>query len=233
MTQGINEANKLYNEKLVFFNKELEIKNNKLLEYKNKILVLKRKINEMYEEMNLIRGNSSINNTSFFSTSFINNSIINTNNQNQNQKMYDKTLDNINAKENAINKYNNNTFQMRKKLSSELIGYNPQTIDRNNIKNNLKMNKTRKKINSNNAIISPHIKKEILFPQTPQIQKNILYNRINKINSNIELSKNKMKEFVDKNKDEENKNLNFIKEYKEILEKLTKTINSNIYINKK
>jgi hypothetical protein len=42
-----------------------------------------------------------------------------------------------------------------------------------------------------------------------------------------------MKEFVDKNKDEENKNLNFIKEYKEILEKLTKTINSNIYINKK
>ena len=90
----------------------------------------------MYEEMNLIRGNNSINNTSFFSTSFINNSIINTNNQNQNQKMCDKTLDNINAKENAINKYNNNTFQMRKKLSSELIGYNPQTIDRNNIKNN-------------------------------------------------------------------------------------------------
>ena len=111
---------------------------------------------------------------------------------------------------------------------SELIQYNSQTLDRKNINKDFKINK--RKIYSNNNIISPHIKKEMLFPQTPQIQKNILYNRINKSN-NSELIKNKAKQFIDKSKEDENKNLNFIKEYKEILEKLTKTINSNININ--
>ena len=189
----------------------------------------------MYEEINIIRGNNSINNTSFFSTSFINNSIINAN---QNQKLNEKILNNtmtlnrnINLKE---NKNNTSAFNPRKKLS-ELIQYNSQTLDRNSIKkNDFKINQiqkiTRKKIYSNNNIISPHIKKEILFTQTPKIKKNILYNRINKGNS--ELNQNKAKEFIDKSKDEENKNLNFIKEYKEILEKLTNTINSNININK-
>ena len=135
---------------------------------------------------------------------------------------------NINLKEN-----NNKAFKRRKKLSG-LIEYNSQTLDRNNIKNNFIMNKiqnlTKKRLNSNNELISPHINKEILFPQTPQIKKNILYNKINIGNS--ELIKNKTKEFVNKSKDEENNNLNFIKEYKEILEKLKNTINSNIYYNK-
>ena len=90
MTQGINEANKLYNENMVEFDNEINLKNNKLFEHKNKILVLK-KINEMYEELNALRGNSSVNNTSFFSTSFINNSIINTI---QSQTPYDKIMNN-------------------------------------------------------------------------------------------------------------------------------------------
>ena len=111
-------------------------------------------------------------------------------------------------------------------MNNNNYNYNSQTLDRNNIKKN----KTKKKIYSNNNIISPHIKKEILFPQTPQIKKNILLNKINKIN-NSELIANKTKQFIDKSKEEENKNLNFIKEYKEILERLTNTINSNININ--
>jgi hypothetical protein len=66
MTQGINEANELYNEKLIAFNKQILYKNNKLLEYKNKISVLKVKINELYEELNALKGNSNVNNNSFF-----------------------------------------------------------------------------------------------------------------------------------------------------------------------
>ena len=38
---------------------------------------------------------------------------------------------------------------------------------------------------------------------------------------------------MDKNKEEENKNINFLKEYKEILEKFTNNINSNLVNNKK
>ena len=66
MTQGINKANELYNEKLIAFNKQILYKNNKLLEYKNKISVLKVKINELYEELNTLKGNSNANNNSFF-----------------------------------------------------------------------------------------------------------------------------------------------------------------------
>ena len=217
MTEGINEANKLYNEKLLIFNKEINQKNNKLIEYKNKILVLKRKINEMYEEMNIIKGNSSVNNTSFFSTSFINNSIINTN-QTQAQKSLNNTM--------TLNRDINLKQKSKKKLTG-LIPYNSQTINRNDIlknNNNFKtLNPIKKKI-INTEIISPQIKKVILFPQTPII--NNKTNRFNKINT--ELKKIKMKEFVDKNKEEENKNINFLKEYKEILEKLTNNINTNL-----
>ena len=224
MTQGINEANKLYNEKMDEFNKEIYLKNNKVLEYKNKILVLKRKINEMYEEINTLRGNSSVNNTSFFSTSFINNSIINTN---PNQKPYDKIINNMMALSR-----DSNTHSITKKLSG-LSGHDSKTIDRNNLNDNFnKATKNiisnKKKIYFNQEIKSPHIKKEILFPQTPQIKKEILINSIknNKVNSDIK--KTKTIEYINKNKEQEKKNIDFLKEYKEILEKLTKTINNNL-----
>ena len=45
MTQGINEANKLYSEKMMDFNNQMISKNKKLNEYKNKISVLKININ--------------------------------------------------------------------------------------------------------------------------------------------------------------------------------------------
>ena len=227
MTQGINEANKLYNEKMVEFNNQLNIKNNKLIEYKNKILVLKRKINEMYEELNIIRGNSSINNTSFFSTSFINNSIINTN---PNQKPYEKQLNNTMT----LNR-ENMTKKINKKLSG-LIGYNSKTLDRSDLEDKFNStakisNKNKKKIFVNREIISPHIKKEILFPQTPQIQKDDFINN-KKLLGNTEYKKIKTLEYINKNKEQEKNNVNFLKEYKEILEKFTNNINANLVLNK-
>ena len=226
MTQGINEANKLYNEKMIEFNNQINIKNNKLFEYKNKILVLKRKINEMYEELNIIKGNSSVNNTSFFSTSFINNSIINTN---PNQKPYEKLLNNTMT----LKRDNKNMEQITKKLSG-LIGYNSKTIDRSNLED--KFNKTvkisnKKKIFVNREIISPQIKKEMLIPQTPQIKKDIFINNKNN-KGNSEFKKTRTIEYINKNKEQDNNSINFLKEYKEILEKVTNSINANIVMNK-
>ena len=236
MTQGINEANQLYNEKLKDFNIEINLKNIKLQEYKNKIIVLKRKINEMYEEINYFRGSSSVNNTSFFSASFINNSIINTNTS---KKPYEKFMNNtmigLNNDINLNESNNTSSIKMRKKLSG-LIECNSKTLDRSDMSNNFdkinKMTNTNRKISVNKLIISPHIKKELLFPQTPQVKKDILYN--NKIyKGNTEFKKDRTKEFVNKSKEEENNSLNFLKEYKDILEKLTNNINTNLGVNNK
>ena len=213
---------------MVEFNNEINLKNNKLFEYKNKILVLKRKINEMYEELNALRGNSSVNNTSFFSTSFINNSIINTN---QNQKPYDKLMNNT-----MTLKRENETKKITKRLSG-LIGYNSQTFNRINLKENLnkvskiKNNPNNKKIYVNREIVSPHINKEILFPQTPQIRKELFLNSNKNNRLNSDFKTNRTIEYIDKSEEQQKNDVNFLKEYKEILEKFTKTINDNIGLN--
>lgn len=178
----------------------------------------------MYEEINILRGNSNINNTSFFSTSFINNSIINTN---QSQKPYEKLVNNTLT----LNR-DSNINSITKKLSG-LSGHDSKTIDRNKLNDSFNKttkltNSNKKKIYFNKEIKSPHIKKEILFPQTPQIRKEILINsnKNNKVNSDFK--KTKTLEYIDKNKEQEKRNIDFLKEYKEILEKLTKTMNNNL-----
>ena len=188
MTQGINEANELYNEKLINFNKQILSKNSKLLEYKNKISVLKIKINELHEELNKLRGSttaaSNINNNSFFNTSFINNSIINTN---PNQKINDKIPNNNNVLNKNYSTISNRiTTQNRQKKLLGLNPYNSKTVDRREIKEyntfskknsstNINYSKDEENLNIekklNNEINN---KNEILIPQTPQIKKEII-----------------------------------------------------------
>ena len=197
MTQGINEANALYNEKLVNFNKQILLKNNKLLEYKNKISVLKVKINELHEELNLMRGSTTnttnnVNNNSFFNTSFINNSIINTNTSQKNTDklssnsvLLNKNYSTIN---NRLNIQTNNNNNDRQKKAIGVCAYNSKTVDRRDIKENgsltkmnsmTNINKSKDDINSvnqekktfNNENYMAQIKKEILIPQTPQLNK--------------------------------------------------------------
>ena len=273
MTQGINEANVLYNEKLVNFNKQILLKNNKLLEYKNKISVLKVKINELHEELSLMRGSTTnttnnVNNNSFYNTSFINNSIINTNTSQKNtDKLFsnsvllNKNYSTINNRLNAQTKNNNNDRQ--KKLIG-VSAYNSKKVDRRDIKENgsftkmnsmININKSKDDINSvnkekkpfNNENFMAQIKKEILIPQTPQINKQnkeyINKNEIKEvkisqtpiinkelfipqIKNDISLTQtppiNKnsdIQEFINKNKEEDKNRINFLKEYKEILDK--------------
>ena len=230
MTQGINEANALYNEKLTSFNKQILLKNNKLLEYKNKISVLKVKINELYDELNTLKGTNSVNNNSFFNTSFINNSIINTNNNINKTKI----ITNLNA-----------------------YTYSSKTVDRKDIKDNMSFNKMTSMINLNNSkddiinkdkniikndIIVPQIKKEILIPQTPQITKEAFIPKLseeeitenkaqNKIQNKPEIKNNKqsdIQEFINKNKEEDKNRINFLKEYKEILDKYDLNQNQSV-----
>lgn len=201
MTQGINEANKLYSEKMMDFNNQMISKNKKLNEYKNKISVLKIKINEMHEELNNLRGSNSVNNNSFYSTSFINNSIINANN-NQNQPQNLKSFE----------KFMNNTFQLNHDLN--INKYNSKTIDRNDImKRSFDINKTvnniGRKIYFNNEIKSPNLNKDNIFPQTPQIKKYLF------VNKNDNINKNKVNE-------KERKDL--LKEYNDILTKFTNSL---------
>ena len=239
---------KLYNEKLIAFNKQILYKNTKILEYKNKISILKAKINELHEELNLLKGNSSVNNTSFFNASFINNSIINTNtSQKPNDKLsnnsvilnknYSSTNNRIDMKSNIINPTKKNSA-----LNPYTI-YNSKTVDRKDIKenNNNKLNNligvNNSKDDSNimkdsinhvkNEINITQIKKEILMPQTPQISKDDFVPIVN--TEKIEVNKNlNLQEFINKNKEEDKNRINFVKEYKEILDKFGSNLNQNI-----
>ena len=85
-----------------------------------------------------------------------------------------------------------------------MIRYNSQTFNRINLKENLnkvskiKNNPNNKKINLNREIVSPHINKEILFLQTPQIRKELFLNsyKNNRLNSDYKIIRTI--EYIDK-----------------------------------
>jgi hypothetical protein len=190
LTEGINVANKLYNQKLNFFEKEVIIKNGKLNEYKNKISILKKKINELYNELILIKG-KGINNNRYYNANFFNNSIIiNSNSASKNREkpinenlMINKIYSNSNTRLNTENYYNS---------KNKIIDFKTVMGSKNY-----------KKRKNNNAI-----------------QK---FNSMGNLNNQkiISLKKNtNMQSFINKNKEEIAKDINFLKEYTEILEKI-------------
>ena len=203
MTQGIDKANELYNEKLSYFNNQLIIKNNKLKEYKNKILILKAKVDELSNELNMIKGGHNNNNNSFFNASFINNSIINThtipkyNDNNINNIMLNKNnYSNINRNLNTENNVNNTNKILSMTNNYRTITNRPLQNDNINTMPNLK---NAPSLNTNK-------------------DSNLIY-RNGGLKTISELRENDTQEFINKNKEEDKNHINFLKEYKETLDK--------------
>ena len=190
LTEGINVANKLYNQKLNFFQKEVAIKDNKLTEYKNKISILKKKIKELYNELILLKG-KRINNNSYYNANFFNNSIINNSNSASKNRekpindylMINKIYSNTNTKLNTENYYDS---------KNKITNFKTVTSAKNYIKrrNNNDIHKFNSMGNLNNQKIIG-LKK-----------------------------KTNTQSFINKNKEEIAKDINFLKEYTEILEKI-------------
>ena len=222
MTEGVNKANELYNEKLNSFHNELLLKNNKLNEYKNKISILKSKINELSNELILIKGGA--NNNSYYNASFINNSIINTN-----------------PNANTITKYKNdminNNLMLNKKYYNNYSTNrgNTAAINANKVNNPLGeayIQNINKKENNNNQINNNYynISKFRSLGSLNKINEN---NNINNSNSNTNIYRNKAvlnnavvgtktsdtQDFINKNKEEDQNHMNFLKEYRETLDK--------------
>ena len=74
------------------------------------------------------------------------------------------------------------------------------------------------------------IKREILFPQTPQVNKEVFIPNIN--NEKIEIKNNtninNLQEFINKNKEEDKNRISFLKEYKDILDKFGNNLKPKI-----
>ena len=232
MTEGINKANELYNEKLNNFNNELVQKNNKLKEYKNKISILKCKIVELSNELMLLKGGA--NNNSYYNASFINNSIINTN-QNSNTNTIPRIKDDMMV--------NNNNFMLNKKYynnynTGRVNTDNTNMNSMNNILGQVYVNKNDQKDHNNkNQINLSNNYKSVKLGNMPNINvvndNNNNNNSIKNSNSNINIYRNKgvlnnakigikasdTQEFINKNKEEDKNHMNFLKEYKETLNK--------------
>ena len=222
MTEGVNKANELYNEKLNSFHNELLLKNNKLNEYKNKISILKSKINELSNELILIKGGA--NNNSYYNASFINNSIINTN-----------------PNANTITKYKNdminNNLMLNKKYYNNYSTNrgNTAAINANKVNNPLGeayIQNINKKENNNNQINNNYYNMS-KFRSLGSLNKINENNNINNSNSNTNIYRNKLglnnavvgsktsdtQDFINKNKEEDQNHMNFLKEYRETLDK--------------
>ena len=222
MTEGVNKANELYNEKLNSFHNELLLKNNKLNEYKNKISILKSKINELSNELILIKGGA--NNNSYYNASFINNSIINTN-----------------PNANTITKYKNdminNNLMLNKKYYNNYSTNrgNTAAINANKVNNPLGeayIQNINRKENNNNQINNNYYNMS-KFRSLGSLNKINENNNINNSNSNTNIYRNKAvlnnavvgtktsdtQDFINKNKEEDQNHMNFLKEYRETLDK--------------
>ena len=229
MTEGINKANELYNEKLNNFNNELVIKNNKLKEYKNKISILKCKIVEVSNELMLLKG--GVNNNSYYNASFINNSIINTN-HNSNTNTIPRIKDDMII--------NNNNFMLNKKYYNN---YNTGRVNTDNTNMNsvnnilgqayIHKNDQKDQYNKNQINLTNNYNSVKLgnIPNINAVNEN--NNSIKNSNSNVNIYRNKgvlnnakigikasdTQEFINKNKEEDKNHMNFLKEYKETLNK--------------
>ena len=203
MTQGIDKANELYNEKLSYFNNQLIIKNNKLKEYKNKILILKAKVDELSNELNMIKGGHNNNNNSFFNASFINNSIINTHTI---PKYNDNNINNI-----MLNKNNYSAINRNLNTENNVNNTNKILAMTNNYRTI-----TNRPLQNDNINTMPNLKNAPSLNTNKD--SNLIY-RNGGLKTISELRENDTQEFINKNKEEDKNHINFLKEYKETLDK--------------
>ena len=215
MTSAIDEANQLYNEKLLEFNNQILLKNNKLREYKNKISILKFKINELYlKQLNPNTNNSIIPNMSDISFCNLDQSF-NTNKINRNSNLSCNTKNVLKQK----------TYNQPNYLTPmRIINKNINIGNNNQICGNL----LSPRVSGNTIEMFPRtdnrIKDNIEFQQYRNHTEGTIKNeKIENINSTK--SVREMQEFINKNKEVGKKEIDYIKEFKKTLSKIENKLN--------
>ena len=149
-----------------------------------------------------------------------------------------KSKDDINNVNKEKKTFNNENYmaQIKKEI---LIPQTPQVNKENKEyidKNEIKESKISQTPMINKELFMPQIKNDMILTQTPQINKEFLNPTINKENvenKNLTTNKNSdIQDFINKNKEEDKNRINFLKEYKEILDKYGSNLSQNINENK-
>jgi len=149
-----------------------------------------------------------------------------------------KSKDDINNVNKEKKTFNNENYmaQIKKEI---LIPQTPQVNKENKEyidKNEIKESKISQTPMINKELFMPQIKNDMILTQTPQINKEFLNPTINKENvenKNPTTNKNSdIQDFINKNKEEDKNRINFLKEYKEILDKYGSNLSQNINENK-
>ena len=149
-----------------------------------------------------------------------------------------KSKDDINNVNKEKKTFNNENYmaQIKKEI---LIPQTPQINKENKEyidKNEIKESKISQTPMINKELFMPQIKNDMILTQTPQINKEFLNPTINKENvenKNLTTNKNSdIQDFINKNKEEDKNRINFLKEYKEILDKYGSNLSQNINENK-
>ena len=218
MTKNINEANQLYFKKKEEYDKLFEVKDNKLREYKTKISLLKMKVNELHHEISILKELKNDPNNNAFHYSFFT----------QDNKDLNYINNNTNKKDKKDKKLRCFTPKIKRKE-------NPLEININNInmKNENRTIDNEEKNNDNNNDIFRENKIIDLPKQTVSIIKpNVNLNKndnnnnidINNINNNFGEKKLKENNLIDLNDNQ--RDINYLEEYKKTLNKIDQQINS-------
>ena len=203
----------------------------KLKEYKYKISILKIKVNELHNELFNLKNNKDNFNISqneqdqnkFHSP--IQSILLNRNNKND-IKNNKKKIKNISRNyDNNVNEQNKikrkKEYIQIEKFHNDSFDKSPVIIGQNNQKIKIHVETNEENINNENDIKNSHKYEE----EEIKGEKNIIYTSEDKdINENGKFTETQ--EFINKNIDEDKKQLQFIKEYKETLNKVDEDINN-------
>ena len=228
---GNNEdANKIL-ERNEEYENVIILQQKKLKEYKYKISILKIKVNELHNELFNLKNNKDNFNISqneqdqnkFHSP--IQSILLNRNNKND-IKNNKKKIKNISRNyDNNVNEQNKikrkKEYIQIEKFHNNSFDKSPVIIGQNNQKIKIHVETNEENINNENDIKNSHKYEE----EEIKGEKNIIYTSEDKdINENGKFTETQ--EFINKNIDEDKKQLQFIKEYKETLNKVDEDINN-------
>ena len=228
---GNNEdANKIL-ERNEEYENVIILQQKKLKEYKYKISILKIKVNELHNELFNLKNNKDNFNISqneqdqnkFHSP--IQSILLNRNNKND-VKNNKKKIKNISRNyDNNVNEQNKikrkKEYIQIEKFHNDSFDKSPVIIGQNNQKIKIHVETNEENINNENDIKNSHKYEE----EEIKGEKNIIYTSEDKdINENGKFTETQ--EFINKNIDEDKKQLQFIKEYKETLNKVDEDINN-------
>ena len=228
---GNNEdANKIL-ERNEEYENVIILQQKKLKEYKYKISILKIKVNELHNDLFNLKNNKDNFNISqneqdqnkFHSP--IQSILLNRNNKND-IKNNKKKIKNISRNyDNNVNEQNKikrkKEYIQIEKFHNDSFDKSPVIIGQNNQKIKIHVETNEENINNENDIKNSHKYEE----EEIKGEKNIIYTSEDKdINENGKFTETQ--EFINKNIDEDKKQLQFIKEYKETLNKVDEDINN-------